>query len=172
MGGKIKLMAVMLVASLCVTACGRDKKQSQQTTPAETTKGRTMQGPPPPAEAIPVTGKVLEIIDTGSFVYVSLDWNGKQVWATVPGVDLKVGEVISLDNAAMLENGFRSNALNRNFDKMIMASGVTGKPPRGRATTRGANPKDPRNRRSGQLMGVLQPAPPQPTKKVAGKAGQ
>lgn len=163
MSGKIKLMMLVLVASLCLTACGRDKEQTQQTSPpAGEVKSQTE---PPPPVIIPVAGKVLEILDTGGFVFISLDWNGKQVWATVPAVDLKVGEIISLDHATMLDKGFYSNALKRNFEKMIMASGVEGKSPRNRPT-KGGNSKDPNNRRSGKLMAIPSPAQTSP----AGKA--
>lgn len=172
MSSKIKLMVLMLVVSLCcVAACSRDKKQAKKDAPAETPKGQVRPAPPPP-EIFPVSGKVLEVIDTGSFIYVALDWKGERVWATVPGVDLKVGEVISLDHATMIEKDFHSNALNRTFEKLIFASGIEGKSPRSRAS----NPKDSKNRRSGKLMAIPSPAPPRPTGKVAGrvagKAGQ
>lgn len=173
MSSRIKLIGLVLVVSLCVAACSRDKEKAKQAAPAkpvETTKFQPQPQPPPP-EIIPVSGKVLEILDTGSFIYVLLDWKGKQVWAALPGVDLKVGDVISLDHATMLDKGFRSEALNRTFDKMIMASGVEGKPPRSRAANR-ANPNDPRNRRSGKIMAATRPAPPLPTGMMAGKAGQ
>lgn len=167
MSGKIKLVVLMLVAALCLAACSRDKEPAKQAaSPAEKAK-RQAEAPPP--EILPVTGKVLEIIDTGSFLYISLDWKGKPVWATVPGVDLKVGEVISLDHATMFK-GFRSNALNRTFDELIFASGVEGKAPRSRAAN-SANPNDPKNRRSGKLLAVPAPAPSRPGGKVAGKSG-
>lgn len=171
MSSKIKLMVLVLGASLCLAACSRDKEKVKQTMPAkpvETAKSQSLP-PSPPPEILPVTGKVLEILDTDSFLYVLLDWQGKQVWATIPGVDLKVGEVISLDHATMLE-GFHSKALNRTFDELIFASGVAGKGPRSRVA-KGASPKDPKNRRSGKFMGVLQPAPPRPNGKAAEKVG-
>lgn len=164
MSSKIKLMVLMLVVSLCVAACSRDKKQAKKEAPAETAKGQVRPAPPPP-EIFPVSGKVLEVIDTGSFIYVALDWKGERVWATVPGVDLKVGEVISLDHANMIEKDFHSTALNRTFEKLIFASGIEGRPPRSRAN----NPKDSKNRRSGKLMAIPSPAPPRPTEKVTGK---
>lgn len=166
MGSRIRLMFLVLVVSLCVAACSSDKDKAKQSVPAETAKGQT--APEPPPEILPVTGKVLEIIDTGGFLYVSLDWNGKQVWATVPGVDLKVGEVISLDHATMFPN-FHSNTLNRTFDELIFASAVVGKSPRSRAANH-SNPNDPRNRRSGKIAGAPVPAPPKPVANVAGKA--
>lgn len=171
MRSKIKLMVLVLVASLCLSACSRDKEKAKQTVPTKPAETAKSQSPPPlpPPEILPVTGKVLEILDTGSFLFVLLDWQGKRIWATIPGVDLKVGEVISLEHATMME-GFHSNALNRTFAELIFASGVAGKGPR-RRVAKGASPKDPKNRRSGKFMGVPQPAPPRPTGKVAEKVG-
>lgn len=127
--------------------------------PGETAK-RTRPLPPPPV-FLPVKGKILEIQDTGSFVFVSLDCQGKQVWATVPSVDLKVGEEIALDHASMVRK-FHAKSLNRTFDELIMAAGVAGKSPRARGNI---NSKDPRNRRSGMLMAgqPMKPAPALPT---------
>lgn len=174
MSSKIRLMVMLaMAASLCMAGCSRDKKEVKKAAPAKPAETAKMQIEPlpPPPEILPVTGKVLEILDTGSFLFVALDWDGKKVWTAVPGVDLKVGEVISLDHATMVEKDFHSNALNRTFEKLIFASGVVGKAPRNRVASR-ANSKDPRNRRSGKIMGVPPPAPPRPNGKVAGKVGQ
>lgn len=146
MGSRIKLMVLLLVASLCVAACSHDKEQAKQASPSAGTAEKQAVAPPP--EILPVNGKVLEVIDAGGFTYVSLDWKGKQVWAAVPPVDLKVGEVVSLDHATMFK-GFRSNALNRTFDELIFASDVVGKAPRSRAAN-SANPKEPGNQRFGK----------------------
>lgn len=173
MGIRIRLIGVVLAALFCLAACSRDKDQAKQAVapvkPAETAKRQPLP-PQPPPEILPVSGKVLEVIDTGSFIYVLVDWQGQKVWATVPGVDLKVGEVIGLDHATMFEK-FHSNALNRTFDKLIFASGVVGKPPRSRVVNK-ANPKDPKSRRSGKIAAGLAPAPPKPTGKVTAKAGE
>jgi hypothetical protein len=168
MGGKIGLMSLLLVVTLCLSACSRDKEQAKQDIPAKPASAAKVQQepPPPPPEILPVAGKVLEILDTGSFVYLLIDWNGKKVWATVPGVDLKVGETVSLDHAAMFK-GFHSNALNRDFDELIFASSVIGKSPRNRVA-KSVNPNDPGGRRSGKIPLSPLPAPPRPT----GKAGQ
>lgn len=179
-GNKFILTVLGLaVISYSLAACGRDLKQTQETTPPgkPTATGKKQFLPPqPPPEILPVTGKVLEILDTGSFMYVSLDWKGKPVWATVPGVELKVGDVISLDHATMFK-GFHSTVLNRTFDELIFASGVVGKAPRARVANN-SNPRDPRNRRSARLLAGLAPvgAPAAPVSappsgKTAAKTG-
>jgi len=167
MGGKMKLALLVLGGVLCLTACSRDKDQAKQEAPAKPGETAKMKFDPPvpPPEILPVAGKVVEVIDTGSFIYVLIDWKGKKVWATVPGVDLKVGEEISLDHATMFK-GFHSNALNRDFDELIFASAVVGKSPRPRVA-KGVNPNDPAGRRSGKIPLAPVPAPPRPTGKPA-----
>ena len=160
----ISTALLLAVFSLASVACGRDvDKDKQAALPTNPGSGAKQQ-PLAPDEILPVSGQVLEILDTGSFLFVSLDWQGKKVWTTVPGVELKVGEMISLDHATMIKD-FHSKALNRTFDELIFASGVIGKPHRPR-TVNTANLKDPKNRRSGQLMNgtVPSPVPPAPAK--------
>lgn len=183
------LWAVLILAVFSLSACGRDSEPEKQAAtpekqaaapekqateavkpevapaqPGQAPK-RTRYSPPPPPKILPVKGKVLEIIDTGNFLFVSLDWEGKKVWATVPGVELKLGEVVALDHAAMIKS-FRSETLNRTFDNLIFASGVIGKQPRPRMANN-AKLKDPKARRSGQFVGSmpLRPAPPLPVPK-------
>jgi hypothetical protein len=170
--GKRILAAVLAAAfTFALSACGRDVEQQEKqatTAPAKADqtpgkaemppakphapvkKGRSML---PPPEDLPVSGKILEIKDIGSFIFVSMDWQGKKIWATVPGVDLKVGEEISLEHASRIRN-FHVKSLNRTFDELIMASSVKGKAPRPRTeNSQNALPGDPRKRRSGMMLG-------------------
>lgn len=178
--GKCLAAALSLaVFSIVLAACGREGEEAKPgvsvekpgvptAKPDKVAKGQTVK-PRPKAEVLPVKGKVLEILDTGSFLFVSLDWQGKKVWATVPGVELKIGEVISLDHATMIKR-FYSKTLKRTFDELIFANGVVGKPPRPRMMAK-ANSKDPQTRRSGKLMAGLgsatSPPGPVPAKPVA-----
>lgn len=176
-------MLWLIVFSFPLAACGRDVDKDKPTLAPEKpavsavnpNQVAKIPSSAPPEEFLPVTGKVLEIQDTGSFLFVSLDWQGKQVWATVPGVDLKVGEMVTLDHAALVKK-FHSKVLNRTFDELIFASSVVGKSPRLRMANN-ADPKDPRNRRSGKLMAGLPlpsvppaPVPARPVAKPGGKA--
>ncbi len=181
----ISTALLLAIFSLTLAACGRDADKDKSTPalekqdvssakPTQATK-RPPSPPRPPAEILPVNGKILEILDTGSFLYLSMDWNGKKIWATVPGVVLKVGEVISLEHATMIKR-FYSKTLNRTFEEIVFAAGVTGKSPRPRGA-HNSNLNDPRNRRSGQLMGGMPPTavppapvPARPAAKPAAKA--
>lgn len=169
----ISTALVLAAFSLTLLACSRDKDKDKQVVTAEKPGKPAIRQPlpQPPPKILPVSGKVLEILDTGGFIFVALDWQGKKVWATVPGVALKVGEVISLDHATMIKN-FHSKALNRTFDELIFASSVIGKESRPRVANK-ANPKDPKNRRSGALTAghPPSPAPPKPIVKPAAPAG-
>ncbi|NTV12819.1 MAG: hypothetical protein HGA96_02605 [Desulfobulbaceae bacterium] len=187
MNYRVKCLAIALllpVFSFALAACGRDAdKEKPVAPPAKPEVSAAKPGavarrpslPQPPPKILPVSGKILEILDTGSFIFVLVDWQDKKVWATVPSVELKVGEVISLDHATMIK-GFHSKTLNRTFDELIFASSVVGKSPRPRVVSKG-NPNDPRNRRSGKLMSGLAPAPAPaspvpPVAKPSAKANQ
>jgi len=175
MNYRIKCISTALtlaVFSFTMVACSRDKEKDKQVVSAEKPgKPAERQSlPQPPPKILPVSGKVLEILDTGGFIFVALDWQGKKVWATVPSVALKLGEVISLDHATMIK-GFHSKVLNRTFDELIFASSVIGKESRPRVASKG-NPNDLVTRRSGALTAghPPSPAPPKPTAKPAATA--
>ncbi len=88
-----------------------------QTAPAEAEKA--------PAPAAALKGKVAETMDASGYTYVRLDdGSGKEIWAAVPKAELKVGEEISLQGGSVMEN-FNSKTLNKTFEKIIFATGVT-----------------------------------------------
>lgn len=169
---------LLVVFSLALAACSRGGDKDKKTTSPEKSDVSSTQTnkvakktppslpPQPPPKILPVSGKVLEILDTGGFLFVALDWQGKKVWATVPGVDLKVGEVISLDHATMIKD-FHSKALNRTFDELIFASSIGGKSPRPMAAN-GAKSKGSSGKRAAENMGGLSPMA-MPSTPVPGK---
>jgi hypothetical protein len=68
-----------------------------------------------PAEAAagaPITGKVVETMDAGGYTYISLEKEGKKVWAAVPPMPVKVGQELSLAPGLEMSN-FNSKGLNR-----------------------------------------------------------
>ena len=123
---------------LALTACGKnqqaesakEKKTAAPVTQAAPAvkptgdKAQTAGEATPPAPA-PVKGKVAETLDASGYTYVRLDdGSGKDVWAAIPKTDLKVGEEVTLQGGSVMEN-FNSKTLNKTFDKIIFASGIT-----------------------------------------------
>jgi len=118
---------------VALVACGKneqaadsakDKKAAVeapagQTAPAEPGKEAA------PAPTAALKGKVAETMDASGYTYVRLDdGSGKELWAAVPKAELKVGEEISLQGGSVMEN-FNSKTLNKTFEKIIFATGVT-----------------------------------------------
>ncbi len=121
---KFILPLAMAAFFLVLPGCGQDK-QEQQSAEVEPIK--------PPAEVITIKGTVLEVIDNGNFIYLLLDRDEKQTWATMPAVDVEVGEDVTLIFANIFQN-FYSKSMNRSFDELIFSAGIEGKRPRGRSS--------------------------------------
>jgi len=83
-------------------------------------------GHPPmeaPKEAKPITGKVLQTMDSGGYTYVYLQQDkGKKIWVAMPTAKMTVGKKVSLVSGEEFSN-FKSTTLNRTFDKIIFSLG-------------------------------------------------
>jgi len=119
-------LSLIIVSALLLPGCSRDngKDEAAKTKQTETVAEKQVETPNPDVTSI--EGEVLEVVDSGSFIFIRLDRGGKQIWATVPGVDVKVGEKITLLNANVFTK-FYSRALDRTFDELIFSTGVEGK---------------------------------------------
>ena len=120
---KFIILAAIAAFFLVPAGCGQDK-QEQKSAEVEPIK--------PPAEVTTIKGTVLEVIDDGNFIYLLLDRGEKQTWATMPAVDVEVGEEVSLIFANIFQN-FHSKSMKRSFDELIFSSGIEGKQPRQRS---------------------------------------
>lgn len=119
------LMLVLPVAALCAD--------------------KTAPGPPAPLppghphiaateETPPITGKVLETMESGGYTYVYLQQKkGKKIWVAFPKAKVSVGKTVSLVPGSEFKN-FKSKTLKRTFDRIIFSlgpvqnKGVKGKP--------------------------------------------
>ena len=61
-----------------------------------------------------IKGKVLEVLDAESFVYLRLQTKDGETWAVVAKAPVKKGTEVTVDNATAMTN-FESNKLNRKF---------------------------------------------------------
>lgn len=73
-------------------------------------------------EAAPLSGKVVETMDSGGYTYALLDKDGKQTWVAVPKTKVEKGANMSFQPGVEMEN-FTSKTLNRTFDKIIFSAG-------------------------------------------------
>jgi hypothetical protein len=73
----------------------------------------------------PLSGKVIETMNSGGYTYVNIEREGKKTWIAVPQMEVTVGQEMSFEPGATMNN-FRSKSLNRMFDTIIFSSGAIG----------------------------------------------
>ena len=77
-----------------------------------------------PAPTASIKGKVLEVLDAESFVYLRLQTKDGETWAVVAKTPVKKGTEITIDNVTTMTN-FESKKLNRKFDQIVFGSIAT-----------------------------------------------
>jgi hypothetical protein len=76
------------------------------------------------AEPEPLSGKVLQTMDSGGYTYVHIQKkNGEKVWVAATTAPVTVGSQISFKGGMEMVN-FESKSLKRKFDKIIFADGI------------------------------------------------
>lgn len=73
-------------------------------------------------EEAPLSGKVVETMDSGGYTYALLEKKGKKTWVAVPQMKITKGQNISFQPGMEMEN-FKSKTLNRTFDRIIFSAG-------------------------------------------------
>ena len=82
-----------------------------------------------PQNAEPISGKVLETMNSGGYSYVYLQKkNGEKVWLAVEEIPVKVGSQMSFKSGVVM-TGFESKGLKRTFDKIVFSGGPLTTPP-------------------------------------------
>jgi hypothetical protein len=113
------LVVTVLMLILPVAALGADKAAPAPTAPLPP-------GHPSiaaPQETPPITGKVLETMESGGYTYVYLQQKkGKKIWVAFPKAKVRVGKQVSLFAGGEFKN-FKSKTLNRTFDRIIFSLG-------------------------------------------------
>lgn len=75
-------------------------------------------------DAASISGKVTETMDTAGYTYVLVDSGAKKVWAAAPQFAVKKGDTVSFV-PSMPMPGYHSQSLNRDFDLVYFANGIT-----------------------------------------------
>lgn len=104
------------------------------------TSSAPMHGSSAPASAAkpaePLSGKVLQTMDSGGYSYVYLQQKkGDKVWVAIPATQVKVGDSLTFKGGMEMRN-FASKSLKRTFDSIIFADGLLNAPA---ATAKPAN---------------------------------
>lgn len=79
----------------------------------------------PPAGDDDIEGKILETMNSGGYTYVHLDHAGTKMWIAGPETKLAVGTSLG-KMAGTLMTDFRSNTLNRTFDRIYFVGAFPG----------------------------------------------
>ena len=72
---------------------------------------------------MPLSGKVVETMDSGGYTYVYLENNGKKTWVAIPATAVKVGQALTCQPGMEMKN-FTSKTLQRTFESIIFSGGV------------------------------------------------
>lgn len=79
---------------------------------------------PVPAGVPTQTGKVLQMLDGGQYIYLEVQHDdGKKVWVATLPMKVVKGDRVKYADAPALPN-FPSKALNRTFDALVLSSAV------------------------------------------------
>lgn len=70
----------------------------------------------------PLSGKVVETMNSGGYTYVCLEKKGKKTWVAVPETKVTVGQEVAFQPGVEMQN-FPSKTLNRTFDRIIFSGG-------------------------------------------------
>ncbi len=70
----------------------------------------------------PLSGKVVETMNSGGYSYVCLEKKGKKTWVAVPEMKISVGQEAAFEPGMEMVN-FTSKTLNRTFDRIIFSGG-------------------------------------------------
>jgi len=72
-----------------------------------------------------LSGKVVEMMNSGGYTYVNIEKDGKKTWVAVPRMKVVVGQDISFQSGMAMSN-FTSKTLKRTFETIVFSSGAIG----------------------------------------------
>lgn len=93
----------------------------------------------------PLTGKVVQTMDAGSYTYAEIEADGRKVWVAAPRTPVAVGDTVSVPAGMVMQN-FSSKSLGRTFEEVwfvaaIRAPGAAAAPaPGGSAAAKAPEP--------------------------------
>ncbi len=116
----MKRYAVVAAAAVTLVLLGMSgcKKANQA---AQTPAAQMQQMP---SDAISLSGKVTETMNSGGYTYVQIEATpGAKTWVAVPQTKVKVGQVVTSAPGMVMRN-FTSNTLHRTFATIVFSGGL------------------------------------------------
>ena len=71
----------------------------------------------------PVSGKVVQTMDSGGYTYLLIENKGERRWVAISSAPVTVGQQVTVKPGATMVN-FTSKGLNRTFDRIIFSDGL------------------------------------------------
>jgi len=117
----MKLSILICAAAVVVLVGAIGCKSAKQDTPAPASQAQPGAAVVPSDD--PLSGKVVETMNSGGYTYVSLEKNGRRTWVALPDSKVKVGQEITCQPGMEMRN-FTSKTLNRTFESIIFSGGI------------------------------------------------
>jgi hypothetical protein len=139
------LGTLAVACSVLLVGCDKPKPPVADDRPAEVTPWTAMaaaprSAAPAPRSAVPAPpsaapasgsrGAVVETMRSGGYTYARVAVGGEEVWVAGPETTLAIGDAVDVA-AGQLMTGFRSNTLDRTFDRIYFLSAWSGAPTAG-----------------------------------------
>ena len=108
------VLAVVVAVLVGVAGCSKAKQEAPASAPQVQAN---------PQVAAPLSGKVVETMNSGGYTYVCLEQGGQKTWVAMPQTTVKVGQEVSCKPGSVMTN-FTSNTLKRSFDSIVFSGGL------------------------------------------------
>ena len=107
-----RIFALLLLAIVLITACKKNEKDYLP-----------MQGQKSIAHKVTVK----EVLQTGDYTFLNVTENQEDFWMAIGKTNVKAGEVVYYEDAMEMKN-FKSKELDRTFDRILFADGISNAP--------------------------------------------
>lgn len=117
-----RLLFAVLATAIGLSACS--KKEEAPAAAAPTAANTAAPAPAAPATppslsaSAPNSGKVLQVLQAGSYTYAEVEADGKKLWIAGGPIQIKAGDTVQWGNYAVMNN-FTSKSLNRTFEQIL-----------------------------------------------------
>ncbi|MGE5492011.1 MAG: GW dipeptide domain-containing protein [Actinomycetota bacterium] len=117
-----RLLPFALAAAVGLSACSKKDEAPAPATPAASNAAAPAPAapatPPTLSASTPNTGKVLQVLQAGSYTYAEVESEGKKLWIAGGPIQIKAGDTVQWGNYAVMNN-FNSKSLNRTFEQIL-----------------------------------------------------
>ncbi len=113
-----------IIFIISLAACSQDKPKEQASTPQATQQQPDLGTAAAPGA--PVTGKVLETMDSAGYTFMNVETGAGPKWIAVNQAPVSVGDEVTYMDGMVMQN-FVSKSLDRTFPEIVFSGGLVGK---------------------------------------------